>query len=159
MSQASFSKKWVIPIAATFPFLAIVYAFSLGPSPRKTLQEFKTREAPESALMAPLLEADPKDMAPVVIAEIPTKTMVRRSYAIAYLGRIKSRAALPALETILFDRQEKDYFRADALKAIRKIDPPRAKQHAARYLELSDALGQAARKILGGGKHVVGSLR
>lgn len=159
MSGSSFGKKWAIPIASALPVLAIAYAFSLGPSPRKTLQVFKTQEVPEEALMAPLLEADPEDMAPVVITEIQTKTMVRRRYAIGYLGRIKSEQALPALETILRDSQEKDYFRADALKAIRKIDPTRAKQHAARYLKLPDALGQAARAILGGGKHVVGSLR
>lgn len=32
-------RKWVIPVASLLPLSAVLYAFSLGPSPEKLAQE------------------------------------------------------------------------------------------------------------------------
>lgn len=152
-------KKWVLPTASAVPLLAIIYAFSLGPSPHKVLRDFKIDQVPESALIQPLLDADPSEMEPLLIFEIAAKDMVRRRYAIEYLGRIKSTSALPVLEAILADQTEQDGFRADALEAIGAIDRVRAERHALNYRESPDPLGRLARELLAGKPAVFGALQ
>jgi hypothetical protein len=152
-------KKWVIPGASAVPILAIIFAFSLGPSPHKVLFDFKTQQVPESALTEVLLDADPVALAPLLITEIADRGMPRRRYAIGYLGQIKSSAALPTLEVILADESEAGHFRADALSAIDSIDRPRGERHALTYRESPDELGRTAREILSARAQVVGTLQ
>jgi HEAT repeat protein len=114
---------------------------------------------PESALLEPLLDADAGEMAPLLIGEIAAKNMVRRRYAIEYLGRIQSKPALPALETILADASEADVFRADALGAIAAIDRTRAQRHANTYRDSRDSLGKLCRQLLAENPAVVGALQ
>ena len=152
-------KKWVIPIASAVPILAIIYAFSLGPSPHKVLSDFKTREVPESAFLEPLLDADRTEIEPLLIAEIADKSMARRRYAIEYLGQIKSTPALPVLEAILADDAEEGWMRADALQAISSIDLQRAQRHAHTYRDSPTELGRIARELLAERPAVVGALR
>jgi hypothetical protein len=52
--------------------------------------------------------------------------MPRRRYALSFLGEGNYSQALPALEAIALDETEKNYFRADALKAIYHLLPNRA---------------------------------
>jgi hypothetical protein len=150
-------KKWVIPLASAVPILTIIYAFSLGPSPHKVLSDFKTAEVAESALIEPLLDAERSEIEPLLIAEIASKDMVRRSHAIQYLARIESTGALPVLEAILADQTEQDLFRAGALAAISAIDPARGRKHALTYRERRDELGRIAREMLAGRPAVVGT--
>ncbi len=65
-------------------------------------------------------------VAPLVIRELPKKEMPRRRYAIRFLGEKRYVEALPTLEEIALDENEKFYFRADALLAIYDIVPSRA---------------------------------
>jgi hypothetical protein len=141
-------KKWVIPLASAVPILAILYAFSLGPSPHKVLRDFETSQAPESMLMQPLLDADAAEVAPIVISGVADKKMPRRRYAIGYLGQIKSAPALPVLEQILADSSEEGHLRADALEAISSIDRARAHQLAVAHRDSPDELGRLARDLL-----------
>lgn len=44
-------RTWVIPVAGVLPLAAIVYAFSLGPSPEKLAQ--RQRDTGTAAIQAP----------------------------------------------------------------------------------------------------------
>jgi len=72
---------------------------------------------------------------------------------IAALGNLGDWRAMPALETILHDHTEEDYFRADSLEAIALIDKDLGRHFAKQYAD-SDTpyLARASRNILSGGK-------
>jgi hypothetical protein len=138
--------KLALAIATAMPLAAIVFAFSLGPAPEKAMAEFYTRQAPEETLTEPLVRAG-AGIVPVVIREIFNKEMPRRRYAIQFLGEQHHRDALPALEAILSDETELDYFRADALQAISEIDGRRGKELASMHTARSDSLGSSAKAL------------
>jgi hypothetical protein len=90
------------------------------------------------------LKAEGRDVVPLVIRDLPNRAMPRRRYAIAFLGYGQYAEALPALEKILTDPTEIDYFRADALLAIYEISPTRARTLAS---GIHDATGLLERFI------------
>jgi HEAT repeat protein len=138
--------KQALGIATAIPIAACLFAFSLGPAPEKALAQFYSQQAPEELLTKPLAGAG-REIVPVVLRELPNKEMPRRRYAIQFLGEGKYRDALPALEAILDDESEQDYFRADALEAISSIDPLRGRQLAALHAARSDYLGVSAKAL------------
>lgn len=100
-------------------------------------------------LMDPLILAG-KKVVPLVIREIKNKEMPRRRYAIGFLGNGSYRQSLPALEEILQDVSEKDYFRGDALKAIYLIEEALGMKYAEKYKESPGLLGDIAKDLLNG---------
>lgn len=86
-------------------------------SVKERLQEFYETEIPESALVPYLVDGG-KEMLPFLIRDVINCDTPKRRYIIGALGELKDTAALPALESILFDSSDKIYFRCDALKAI-----------------------------------------
>ncbi|WP_156464240.1 hypothetical protein [Afipia sp. Root123D2] len=88
---------------------------------------------------------------PLVIAELPKRSMPRRRYAIGFLGDGGYREALPALEVIAKDRTELDYFRGDALLAISQIDLHLAQRLAGEFADATGHLGPVVQVVLQGG--------
>ena len=103
----------------------------------------------ESQLMDPLILHSSAVRARV-IEEIRDKNMDRRRYAIGFLGNMEIGESLPALRTVLDDGTEKDYFRADALGSIYRIDRTEGLRWAADFAGRDDILGIVSRELLAG---------
>lgn len=113
----------------------------------ESLERFYQNQGPEDTLMDPLILAGDK-VVPVVIEKVKEKKMVRRRYAIGFLGNGSYTQALPVLKTILQDSSELDYFRSDALHAIYQIDASSGLQLAQSYRNEPNFLGQASQDLL-----------
>lgn len=111
--------KQALAIAFAIPVAAIVFAFSLGPAPEKTLHAFYTKDA----------------------------SRAERKHAIQSLVTRHHKDALPALEAILNDESEETAFRADALEAISAIDKTRGRELASLHAARSDHLGTSAKAL------------
>jgi hypothetical protein len=133
--------------------ISLQWAISAGPlrNPNEALQDFLAGDAgrAEDMLMDPLI-LNGQRVVPLVLAEIKNKQMQKRRYAIAFLGNGAYLEALPVLESIVVDRAEIDYFRADALQAIAQISPPHAVELAMQYASDQDLFGKCAQKIAEG---------
>jgi hypothetical protein len=126
------------------------WAAAEGPlrSPESALRDFyEVRDRGEDQLMDPLILNGGRVL-PLVVSALPNKSMRLRRYAIGFLGNGHYRNALPALEKILADQSEIDYFRADALEAIFRIAPERAQVLAPAHVKGEELLGQVARTIV-----------
>lgn len=137
-------------MASSIPIAACVFAFSLGPSPEKVLLNLYRSRASEERALAALTRAG----SPVVqhpSAESHRQDATRRRLAIEVLARY--RAALPALEAIVTDEAEPADIRADALRAIDRIDPRRAIDDAQAHQTRPDALGALAKALRAGAAH------
>jgi hypothetical protein len=122
-----------------FVGIGILFAFVLGGgafyllralpnTPEEALHRFHvpSEVIAEDQIMDPLILAG-KTVVPLLLKEIQDKNMPRRRYGIAALGHLGDSSALPALERILKDPSEIDYFRCDALQAIALLDPNAAR--------------------------------
>ena len=94
--------------------------FPIGEKHRKTWTEFYTASS-ESANISVLVKVG-RSIVSEVESAITDKKMYKRRYAIAALGYLNEKSAIPSLVAILNDPKEKDYFRGDALKAIYILD-------------------------------------
>ncbi len=137
-------KTWIIPLASTLPALAIVYAFSLGPSPRKLVHDFYqgTRSPIE-------LAAQSERIIPVLLEDLARPGAPRRPEVLSFLGQVKARQAIRPLESIVASDLEAADARGRALLALARIDLGSAMPHAERYRADPTALGEAARKVSG----------
>ena len=70
-----------------------------------------------------------------------------RRYAMTALGEIRDKAALPALEAILKDKQELEYMRGDALYAIHRIDKELGLKYGKEFATANDYLKMVADEI------------
>lgn len=141
-----------IAVIGVMAFLSVWWAIAEGPlrSPKAALHDFyEAEERAEDQLMDPLILAG-KRVAPIVITEIKNKKMEKRRYAIGFLGNGRYVEALPALEIILKDDTEIDYFRADALQAIYQISRERAEELAPIYVRGEGLLGRVSNDIISG---------
>lgn len=138
--------KWALVVATGIPFVAIACAFALGPSPERALRDFYMYQGAEETLADPLVRAG-AEVVPLVIADVAKRDMPRRRYAIQFLGSAGYTSALPALERILGDETEEDYFRADALAAILRIDRSRGMELAVAHRSRADLLGYSAKAL------------
>lgn len=118
-------------------------------APEDALKRFYNNDGPEDTLMDPLILAG-DGVVPLVLKEVKNKKMPRRRYAIGFLGNGSYKEALPALETILQDSTEEDYFRGDALQSIYMIDESRGRELAQKYNDHQDYLGAISRRVISG---------
>jgi hypothetical protein len=135
----SMFRSWpsILAVTAMLTLGALVYWFGIRsphPTAEAALEEFYRGESRPECLITQPLEQHGPDVVPLVIRDLPNKTMPRRRYAIGFLGEGQYREALPALEHIWSDTAEIYYFRADALIAIFKITPARAQELASRVV-------------------------
>jgi hypothetical protein len=151
LSFAEKMKKKIAIIATSFllAILGVMAAFH-RPTVLSVMTDFHGAEGrAEDMLMDPLiLHADlVKDR---VIQDIKNSEMDKRRYAIAFLGNERIAEAIPSLLVILETEEEKDYFRADALESIFRIDPTRGLELAKSKVDRKDHLGRVARGLLDG---------
>lgn len=118
-------------------------------SPQTALEQFYTYDGAEDMLMDPLILAGER-VVPLVLEKVRDKNMPRRRYAISFLGNGSYRPALPVLQQILQDETEIDYFRADALESVYKIDESLGKEQARKYLDENNYVGHIAKRIIEG---------
>jgi hypothetical protein len=144
-------KKTIITITALFVAAVVGVAIWLShPTVDSVMKDFHSAEdRAEDMLMDPLiLNADlVKDR---VIQDIKDPKMVKRRYAIGFLGNERIAKAIPALLQILSDESEKDYFRGDSLESIFQIDETQGRQLAEKYSSREDYLGMIAKGLLDG---------
>ena len=103
-----------------------------GPQFAKAWHSFYDLADHEPDIDDPLI-ARGRPMVPLICSAVSHKDMKHRRYAIGALGYIGDRRALVALEAILKDRTEIDYFRGDALHSIYQIDRARGSGYALKY--------------------------
>lgn len=124
-------KRVVAALIAVLILLAFVGSYWLllrspYPTAEAALEAFYTEKSYKECMVANPLRAHGKDVVPLVIRDLPNRTMPGRRYAISFLGEGKYSEALPALEAIALDETERNYIRADALEAIYQFLPARA---------------------------------
>lgn len=112
----------------------------------KAWQAFYVEADHEPDLDDPLIEAG-SSMALAICEAVAHKDMKRRRYAIGALGFIGERRALPCLEAILRNREEKYYFRGDALHSIYQIDHDLGSRYAAEVKNEHEYLARLAKDI------------
>ncbi len=128
----------------------LVLAWRREHSPERALAAFyrgPDEDAAEDMLMDPLILAGSR-VVPLVLREVERSDMPLRRYAIGFLGNGSYTKALPTLERILGNADEIDYFRADALVSIYKIDRQHGMALAPEYQRSDDFLGYMAREVL-----------
>lgn len=120
------------------------------PTPESVMADFYAADhRAEDMLMDPLiLNAD--IVAPSAIREVRQRDMPLRRYAISFLGNQRVEAAAPTLRLILDDETEPDYFRADALESLFRINRAEGDLRAKEFASRQDHLGYIARGMLDG---------
>jgi hypothetical protein len=146
--SAGFAVLVILSVLASDPEGTLVRDVVLrSASPQEALQQFYSYRGAEDMLMDPLILAG-DEVVTLVKEKVKDKQMVRRRYAIGFLGNGAYREALPELQGILQDHSERDIFRGDALEAIYMIDSSFGLKHARNYQQESNYLGQVANDIL-----------
>ena len=113
MSRMPFSRRLAIPLASLLPIAAIVFAFSLGPSPEKYVADFCAHNGSPEARRALLELAGPRAV-PVLVRRIVQPTMPHRAEALAFLGEVHPKQAVEALRRIAESPTETPEIRARA---------------------------------------------
>ena len=143
--------------------VGILFAFVLGggafyllrplaDTPEEALHRFHfpSEVRAEDQIMDPLIVAG-KKVVPLLLKEIQDKNMPQRRYGIAALGHLGDLSAIPALEGILKDPLEIDYFRCDALEAIALLDSDAARILAKEQTSSSvDCINQLVEALING---------
>ena len=112
---------------------------------KKTWDKFYAGDY-EPDLPKPLIAAG-KKMVPDICKAIAHPNMRMRRYAMTALGEIRDKSALPALETILKDKNELEYMRGDALYAIHRIDKELGLKYVKEFGTANDYLKMVAEEI------------
>ena len=132
--------------------ITLLWAISSGPlrDPEETLKDFYDgKYRAEVQLKDPLI-LNGRRVLPLVLNALPKKDMLKRRYAIGFVGGGRYVEALPVLTSILIDESELNYFRADALKAIYQIDKSLSHKLAEQYTSEPDLFGEVAAQIING---------
>ena len=101
----------------------------------------------EDQLTDPVVLAGPR-VRPLALSAVADREMKYRRYALAWLGCAYYKPARERLHQILYDESEKDYFRADALEALWRLDRDHGRELARTFLSREDFLGQTAVKLI-----------
>jgi len=146
-ARGSFFRRWAIPMAATIPLCAIVFAFSLGPSPRKIVADFLRSDASAEVRTAQL-DAAGDGVIRALSERVNEVDLPRRDEVIGYLGKSADPRALSALERLLASPLEQPEIRKQAFEATLAIDRRRGLTLAEGLADRPDVLGEAARRAL-----------
>ncbi len=131
-----------------------LWAFLQGPfrDPADAMRDFLDgRGRFEDQLTDPLVLAGPR-VRPLVLSAIADREMKHRRYALSYLGCAGYAPAREPLRRILSDETERDYFRADALEALWRLDQTEGNALALACRSREDLLGQMAERLIDAGR-------
>jgi hypothetical protein len=131
------SRLPILAVAAILSLAALIYWFGVRsphPTAEAALAAFYGGESRPECLLTQPLQQHGSSVVPLIIRDLPNRTMPRRRYAIGFLGEGRYREALPVLEHIFSDTTEIYYFRADALIAMFEIAPARAQELASQVV-------------------------
>ena len=150
MAQSTLdSRKWVLPLVSLIPLAAIVFAFSLGPSPRKRLQKiYESKEVDLGALLE-IAESGPDDVYAVLAEDVQRPESPHRAVIIRFLGTKKYEPAGPVFRRLVTTPAEPVAVRTAALKALKSVDPKGVRSVARGVEKAAGPLGEAAKEILG----------
>lgn len=141
-------RRLAIPLAALLPAFTIAFAFSLGPSPRKRVFDFEQCQGSSETCREILTQTDPQRMGAALAERIVDARMGRRAEAVAYVGTIQAKGAVPFLERIAKDPKEPIGLRKVALESALEISR-RSGLGLAEHLQRGPGeLGRAAREVL-----------
>lgn len=146
-------RSWILPLAALVPAAAIVFAVSMGPSPRKYLAQLPQEDGMGSEQALSLLRQAPMGVEPVLIEALalgtPELSSDLRSASIALLGERGFRPAARVLEGLLQNPSEGPELKATALRSLVAIDQGLGTRWAMRYLGQPGPLGRQAQTLVG----------
>jgi hypothetical protein len=157
-AAAAHAGRWASTMRIVFLFFVLlvlgarVYAGEMEYRPgglkfNGAWEAFYVKADHEPEIDDPLI-AKGRSMVPAICEAIRHKDMKRRRYAIGALGYIGDKGALPALESILADESEIDYFRGDALHSIYLIDRKLGLARASPYQSQTNTLGHYAKAVV-----------
>ena len=136
--------------AATILIVFISYLLWPRPTAEQVMADFYAAiDRAEDMVMDPLI-LNSDTVAAVVILSVKDKSMKKRRYAIGFLGNEKISEALPVLRSILADKSEEEYFRADALESIYQIDRTEGLSLAQNCQSSEDFLSYIASGLISG---------
>ncbi|MEL7369293.1 MAG: HEAT repeat domain-containing protein [Myxococcota bacterium] len=141
------SRRWVLPVVSIIPILAIAFAFSLGPSPRKRLQVVYQAEKVDPAKLDELASLG-QPLFQALVEDVQQPDVPHRAALIGFLGDRKHQAAAPVLRRLASAPLEPAAVRMASFKALRQIDPKGVRELAQSLREEAGPLGQAARAML-----------
>lgn len=121
IKKTSIALAVVVVLLVVAAWVAVSLYSHVPKSPELALKAFHEREVAEDQIMDPLILAGPS-VVPYVEKELANEDMPNRRYAVAALGNLGSKAALPVLEELARSTAEVDYIRCDALTAIAMIE-------------------------------------
>lgn len=104
--------------------------------------------AADNTAIGDALVARGKSMVPAICEAVRNPDMKFRRHAIEALGRMDERRAMQTLETIVRERDEDETVRAEALRAIYRLDPELGARYANAYREDGTLLKTVAAAIL-----------
>lgn len=147
-------KTTMLALVLLLVLLGGLWVFLQGPfqDPADAMRDFLDgRGRFEDQLTDPLVLAGPR-VRPLVLSAIADREMKRRRYALSYLGCAGHALAREPLLRILSDETERDYFRADALEALWRLDRTEGHALALTYRSHEDLLGQTAERLISTGR-------
>ena len=127
--------------------VAVAVKSIVRPAPAEAFETFLSEGDVKEEHLFDVLVLAGDDVVPLVLERIMEPDLPQRRYAIGFVQNGRYRQALPYLEAILADPNEKDYFRGDALVAITAIDNERGMQLCRTYDHLDGYLGDVARGL------------
>lgn len=141
------SRRWVLPLVSIIPVLAILYAFSLGPSPRKRLQVVYQADSVDAAQLSALADGRP-EVLEALTEDVQSPDVPHRAALVRFLGARKFAAAGPALRRLATSPGESAEVRTAALLSLKAIDPNGVRDLAKSLEREADPLGRAAQQVL-----------
>lgn len=137
---------WAVLVAALAPLLAIGFAFSLGPSPRKQLTQLDQRSETEARSL--LSELGPHAV-PALVEVLSATDTPHRVLVAERLGQLREGESADALIRVSRDEAAPCALRVAALHALHRVDASSA-VHVARSLREGPVeLRAEASRILG----------
>ena len=147
MTQNAFdSRRWVLPVVSFVPVLAILFAFSLGPSPRKRLQVVYTAPEVDVTQLTALAQESPAVL-DALSEDVEERDTPHRVALIRFLGQSTYQPAAPGLRRLATSLTEREDVRMAALEALKSVDPKGLRDVAQRLGEEAGAVGKAAREL------------
>lgn len=104
--------------------------------------------AADTVAIGDALVARGKSMVPAICEAVRNPDMKFRRHAIEALGRMGERRAMQTLESLVRSRDEDETVRAEALRAIYRLDPDLGARYANAYREDGTMLKSVAAAIL-----------